>query len=96
VEPQRRPRGLPELSPQVKRLQGDAMVAYVHHQYDKAIPILREVIKIEPASGTAWSTLAQCHKELGEETQALQLDIIGAHLMDPDVDVWRDLGRRSK
>ena len=72
------------------------MVAYVNHQFDKAIPILREVIKIEPASGTAWSTLAQCHKELGDEAQALQLEIIGAHLMEPDVDIWRDLGRRSK
>lgn len=64
--------------------------------YEEAIELYQEVIKIEPASPGVWGTLALCHLELGNQKKALQLEIIDAHLRDPDIDIWRDLGRRSK
>jgi general transcription factor 3C polypeptide 3 (transcription factor C subunit 4) len=64
--------------------------------YGNAIRLFREVIKIEPAAKGVWALLALCHKETGGERQALQLEIIDAHLREPDVDLWRDLGRRSR
>lgn len=93
---QRRSRREPELSYEVKTLLGEANNRYMESDYESAIKLFREVIKIEPAARGVWATLALCHKELGDEKQALQLEIINAHLAEPDVDIWRDLGQRSK
>ena len=93
---QRRSRGEPELSQEVKTLLGEANGKYMEADYESAIKLFREVIKIEPAARGVWATLALCHEELGDEKQALQLEIIDAHLGEQDIDIWRDLGRRSK
>lgn len=87
---------MPELSQEVKQLMGDANGKYMNGSHADAITLYREVIKIEPAAPGVWALLALCHSEIGEEKQALQLEIIAAHLGDPDVDVWRNLGQRSK
>lgn len=72
------------------------MLSYVNQSYDSAIPLLREVIRIEPNEHSAWSMLAKCHDELGDGNQALTLEIMAAHLMEPEKAIWRDLGRRSR
>lgn len=84
------------VSNEVRHLLGRAYMHFVEHEYELAIALFRSIIKIEPATEEAWRTLAQCHKEMGDENSALQLDIMGSLLGSPDVDIWRDLGQRSK
>lgn len=91
-----RRRGEPILSPYVKDLLKRANEANLNRDYDQAIPILREVVQIEPGVSHAWATLATLHRELGHDQEALQLDIVGAHLMEPEPEVWRRLGRESR
>lgn len=75
---------------------GEASTAHVAHDWRKAIPLLRRVIQIEPNYPHAWNYLADCHEGLGDDEQALQLHIIGAHLIEPDSVVWRALALKSR
>lgn len=63
--------------------------------WEKAIQIMLEVIRIEPRAIPGWITLSSCFKSMNKPHKALQLAIIGAHLRH-DADVWYDLGRESK
>ncbi|KAF8327415.1 uncharacterized protein EI90DRAFT_3127081 [Cantharellus anzutake] len=92
----RRPRNMPELSPQVKDLISKGIEAYTNSSIEEAIPLLREAIRIEPRAVDAWTTLAECHLDLGQEVECLQLRIIATHLREPDVGTWRELGQKSK
>ncbi len=93
---QRRSRNMPELSPQVKDLISKGIEAYANSNIEEAIPLLREAIRIEPRAVDAWTTLAECHLDLGQQVECLQLRIIATHLREPDVETWRELGQNSK
>ncbi|KAJ7912852.1 TPR-like protein [Mycena leptocephala] len=77
----------PSLSFEVRSLLGDAN--------QSAIRIMLEVIRIEPRAASAWSVLAQCHEDMKQDQQALQLRIMAAHLRH-DADEWDRLARQSK
>ncbi|EJD52995.1 TPR-like protein [Auricularia subglabra TFB-10046 SS5] len=88
-------RTAPLLSQQVKSLLGDATTAYVDREFDKAITVLQEVIKIEPRHAQAWDMLADVHNELGDVDRGLQFKILAAHLR-PDPGEWMHLAGRSQ
>lgn len=83
------------LSHQVRALIGDGNDAYVNGDYDEAIRIMLEAIRIEPRALSGWTTLSLCFTYMNKPHKALQLAIMGAHLQH-DADVWYDLGRQSK
>ncbi|KAF7325830.1 hypothetical protein MKEN_00433700 [Mycena kentingensis (nom. inval.)] len=85
----------PALSYEVKSLLGDGNVAYVDGNLPEAIRIMLEVIRIEPRAANPWVVLAQCHQDLGQHQQALQLRIMAAHLMH-DAEEWDRLAQQSK
>ncbi|KAJ7158369.1 hypothetical protein C8R43DRAFT_995733 [Mycena crocata] len=85
----------PSLSFEVKSLLGDGNQAYVDGNLPEAIRIMLEVIRIEPRAASAWSVLAQCHDDMKQDQQALQLRIMAAHLRH-DADEWDRLARQSK
>ncbi|KAJ7033739.1 hypothetical protein C8F04DRAFT_614968 [Mycena alexandri] len=85
----------PSLSFEVRSLLGDGNQAYVDGNLPEAIRIMLEVIRIEPRAASAWSVLAQCHEDLKQDQQALQLRIMAAHLRH-DADEWDRLARQSK
>ncbi|KAJ7185570.1 hypothetical protein C8R46DRAFT_382209 [Mycena filopes] len=85
----------PPLSFEVRSLLGDGNQAYVDGNLPEAIRIMLEVIRIEPRAASAWSVLAQCHEDLKQDQQALQLRIMAAHLRH-DADEWDRLARQSK
>ncbi|KAJ7927521.1 TPR-like protein [Mycena leptocephala] len=85
----------PSLSFEVRSLLGDANQAYVDGNLPEAIRIMLEVIRIEPRAASAWSVLAQCHEDMKQDQQALQLRIMAAHLRH-DADEWDRLARQSK
>jgi general transcription factor 3C polypeptide 3 (transcription factor C subunit 4) len=83
------------LSQEVKFFLGQANAAYASGDRAEAIKIFQDVIAIEPGVASAWSTLALCHEEVGEEGRALQLRIMAAHLAG-EVDTWVELGLKSR
>ncbi|KAJ6611013.1 TPR-like protein [Mycena sp. CBHHK59/15] len=85
----------PTLSFEVRSFLGDGNQAYVDGNLPEAIRIMREVIRIEPRAASAWSVLAQCHEDMKQDQQALQLRIMAAHLTH-DADEWDRLARQSK
>ncbi|KAF8575754.1 TPR-like protein [Ramaria rubella] len=91
----RGPRDKPVLSQQVKSLLGEANTAYVSQNIPETIRLMQEVVRIEPREASAWTTLALCHTDMGEPEKALQLHIVGAHLVH-DVDLWLKLGTDSR
>ncbi|EMD31266.1 hypothetical protein CERSUDRAFT_145423 [Gelatoporia subvermispora B] len=84
----------PVLSQQVKALIGEGNQAYVDNDLAGAMRVMQEVIRIEPRAASAWSVLAQCHADRGEPQRALQLRIMGAHLLH-DAEEWERLARQS-
>ncbi|KAF8190296.1 hypothetical protein K438DRAFT_1831751 [Mycena galopus ATCC 62051] len=85
----------PSLSFEVRSLLGDGNQAYVDGNLPEAIRIMLEVIRIEPRATSAWSVLAQCHEDMKQDQQALQLRIMAAHLRH-EADEWDRLARQSK
>ncbi|KAJ7236030.1 hypothetical protein C8J57DRAFT_1377318 [Mycena rebaudengoi] len=85
----------PSLSFEVRSLLGDGNQAYVDGNLTEAVRIMLEVIRIEPRAASAWSVLAQCHDDMKQDQQALQLRIMAAHLRH-DADEWDRLARQSK
>ncbi|KAF7318942.1 hypothetical protein HMN09_00230000 [Mycena chlorophos] len=85
----------PVLSYEVKSLLGDGNQAYVDGNIPETIRIMLEVIRIEPRAASPWSVLAQCHEDMGQHQQALQLRIMAAHLRH-DEEEWERLAQQSK
>ncbi|KAJ7087686.1 hypothetical protein B0H15DRAFT_982935, partial [Mycena belliarum] len=85
----------PALSFQTKALIGQGNQAYVDGDLSGAIRIMLEIIRIEPRAAPAWTVLAQCYEDQKELSKALQLRIMGAHLLQ-DADEWDSLARQSK
>ncbi|KAJ7359218.1 hypothetical protein DFH08DRAFT_686174 [Mycena albidolilacea] len=85
----------PSLSFEVRALIGDGNQAYVDGNLPETLRIMLEVIRIEPRAASAWSVLAQCHEDMKQDQQALQLRIMAAHLRH-DADEWDRLARQSK
>jgi general transcription factor 3C polypeptide 3 (transcription factor C subunit 4) len=69
---------------------------FVQQDYNAAIAVLQEIIRIEPNTKSAYHTLSAIHTELGSHEKALQLDIVAAHIVPREGGVWRDLGARSR
>ena len=85
----------PELDPEIQALLGKGNMFYVMQDYAQAIETYQSVIMQEPAVHVAWTTLATCHQELGNDEKALQCEMMAAHLR-PTNDVWKDLGAKSR
>ncbi|KAF7316423.1 hypothetical protein MIND_00161200 [Mycena indigotica] len=85
----------PTLSYEVKSLLGDGNQAYVDGNIPETIRLMLEVIRIEPRAASPWSVLAQCHDDMGQHQQALQLRIMAAHLRH-DEEEWERLAQQSK
>ena len=83
------------LSQQVRGLIGEGNQAYVDNNIPETVRIMQEVIRIEPRAGSAWSVLAQCHDDMGEQLKALQLRIMAAHL-NQDPEEWYRLADQSR
>ncbi|KAF7297042.1 TPR-like protein [Mycena indigotica] len=85
----------PVVSAHLRTLLGDGNQAYVDGELDKATRIMLEVIRIEPRTPTAWVVLAQCYEEKKQQSCALQLRIMAAHLRQ-DAEEWDRLAKQSK
>ncbi|KAH7658015.1 RNA polymerase III transcription factor TFIIIC protein, partial [Dioscorea alata] len=80
-----------KLSPEVSRKIGDATLHYASGDYDKAIPLLEEVVRIAPNLPDAYYILGLIYDAMGNRKKALNFHMIAAHLSPKDPALWRKL-----
>ncbi|EIN05645.1 TPR-like protein [Punctularia strigosozonata HHB-11173 SS5] len=85
----------PVLSQQVRALIGEGNQAFVDNNIEEAIRIMQEVIRIEPRASSAWSVLARCYTDIGDDKKSLQFRIMAAHLKH-DPEEWDELAKQSR
>ncbi len=83
------------LSDEQARMLGEANVAYTQGDYEEALDLLNEIIRVAPHANQAWFTLAMIHEELGDAAKALQTYLVAAHLTPKDNALWKKLGSMS-
>ncbi|KAM0938510.1 putative tetratricopeptide-like helical domain superfamily [Dioscorea sansibarensis] len=80
-----------KLSPEVTRKIGDATLHYASGDYDEAIPLLEEVVRIAPNLPDAYYILGLIYDAMGNRKKALNFHMIAAHLSPKDPALWRKL-----
>ena len=67
-------------------------------QYEPAIELLTEVIRIDPSVRKAWVSLATSHELMGNLDKALQFKVVAAHLLPVKAATkeWASLGTQSR
>ncbi|KAM0788020.1 hypothetical protein ACM66B_006219 [Microbotryomycetes sp. NB124-2] len=94
----RRSRAEAEPSPEVKNMLNQANQLYAQGDYDDAIVILEDIIRIDPNLRVPWYTLASIFDERDEPEKALMFKIIATHLLplSQAAPEWADLGNQSR
>ena len=78
------------LPPNVSALMGQANVAYVQKQYQKAIELYLQVVQRAPSSPEPYYSLGLVHDEQGNSDKAASYFLIAAHLQPrADGELWR-------
>lgn len=74
---------------------GEATLAYASEDFERAIELLREVIRLSPNNPVPYQTLGTIYTELDKEKTALDFLMIAAHLSRRDGPLWHRLARMS-
>ncbi|XP_008786393.1 general transcription factor 3C polypeptide 3 isoform X2 [Phoenix dactylifera] len=80
-----------KLSPEVSRKIGDATLHYASGDYDEAIPLLEEVVRLAPNLPDAYYVLGLIYDAKGDKKKALNFHMIAAHLTPKDPSLWKKL-----
>ena len=90
-------------TPYMQHLLGEATMQYAYRQFQKAITLLLEVVRVAPGLPHAYHTLGLIYEEshLGSgacdhAARALRLFMMAAHLTKRDVAVWKALAALCK
>ncbi|KAJ1917416.1 transcription factor TFIIIC subunit tfc4 [Mycoemilia scoparia] len=78
-----------KLSQELQILMGEANKHYVNQEFDKAVPLLQEVIRQDPKVLQAWNTLALIREEEGNIDLAIKIMLVAAHLTPRDGGNWK-------
>ncbi|RCI10690.1 hypothetical protein L249_5385 [Ophiocordyceps polyrhachis-furcata BCC 54312] len=62
--------------------------AFLNGDYDQALDLATEVIRINAETHQAWTTLASIFRERGEPSRALSAMVYAAHLRPKDISGW--------
>ncbi|WVF69789.1 hypothetical protein IAT40_004568 [Kwoniella sp. CBS 6097] len=90
-----KPRKIHKPSHEVQRLLGQANMAYITADHEKAVELFLEVLRQDPYVLSAWTTLASCYSEQGDEEKARQMRFLAAHI-DNESQEWQDLAYEFK
>ncbi|EIW71252.1 hypothetical protein TREMEDRAFT_27203, partial [Tremella mesenterica DSM 1558] len=82
-------------SRQVQQVLGQGNIAYIDGRHDDAIRLFLEVIRHDPHVFSAWTSLASCYDELGDEEAARQMRFFAAHV-ENEAETWRELAAQFK
>ena len=84
-----------ELPPQLSKLMGEANMLFISKQYDRAIPILREVIRQAPTTPEPYNTLGLIYEEIGDKKKAINFYILAAINKPKDAALWKRVAEMS-
>ena len=70
-------------------------MAFIDGETKQAIQLFLEVIRRDPYQLPAWTSLASCYSELGNQEASRQMRFFAAHV-DNEVDPWKELAQEYK
>ncbi|KAI9207344.1 uncharacterized protein BJ171DRAFT_494333 [Polychytrium aggregatum] len=86
----RRRRKAMDLPPDLHSALGSANSAFARRDMKRAIELCHTVLRQEPRSAYAWTTLAQMLGDVGEKEKELHARLVAVHLK-PDLDEWKHI-----
>ncbi|XP_058200798.1 uncharacterized protein LOC131315640 isoform X2 [Rhododendron vialii] len=78
-----------KLNPEVTRKLGDATLHYAHGQYEEAIFVLKEVIRVAPNLPDPYHTRGLIYRNIGDKKKAMNFYMLAAHLTPKDSSLWK-------
>ena len=69
---------------------------YAYREFQQAIALLLEVIRIAPGLPHAYHTLGLIYEETGQPLKGLKLFMMAAHLSKKDLGAWKQLAQLSR
>jgi general transcription factor 3C polypeptide 3 (transcription factor C subunit 4) len=79
------------MAQRVQKLLGAANMHYAYREFQQAVQMLVEVVRIAPGMPQPYQTLGLIYEELAQYPKALKLFMMAAHLSKKDVHQWRQL-----
>ncbi|KAH9781975.1 general transcription factor 3c polypeptide 3 [Citrus sinensis] len=80
-----------KLSPGVTKMLGEASLQYAYGNFEQAISLLKEVVRLSPNLPETYNTLGLAHSALGNHKSAFDFYVIAAHLSPKDSALWKQL-----
>ncbi|XP_030473262.2 uncharacterized protein LOC115690903 isoform X2 [Syzygium oleosum] len=84
-----------KLSSEITRMLGDATLHYARGNYDEAISISSQVVRLAPNLPDPYDTLGRIYDDLANDKKAVDFYMIAAHLNPKDSSMWKRLFTRS-
>ncbi|KAG0475130.1 hypothetical protein HPP92_014816 [Vanilla planifolia] len=80
-----------KLSPEVSMRIADATLHYASGNFDEAIPILEEAVRLAPNLPDGYNLLGLIYDAMSDRKRALDFHMIAAHLSPKDISLWKKL-----
>ena len=84
------------LPPEVKEILGRGHNAFLKRDYDSAIPLLEEVVRIAPGIPDPFVTLGAIYEELNDPKRAIEALLVAVHLTPADAELWKRVATMSQ
>ena len=81
--------------PHAQKMLGEATMHYAYREFQQALQLLLEVVRICPGLPHPYQTLGLIYEEVGQHKKALRLFMMAAHLSKRDAQQWRHLATLS-
>ena len=75
----------------VERMLGEATMHFAYREFQQAVELLLEVVRLAPGMPHPYQTLGLIYEEMGQPLKALKLFMMAAHLSRRDAGQWRQL-----
>lgn len=75
----------------VDRMLGEATMHFAYREFQQAVKLLLEVVRLAPEMPHPYQTLGLIYEEMGQPLKALKLFMMAAHLSRRDAQQWRQL-----
>ncbi|XP_039817629.1 general transcription factor 3C polypeptide 3-like isoform X2 [Panicum virgatum] len=78
-------------SPEVIKKLGDATLLFAEEKFNKAIPILHEIVRIAPNLPDSYYLLGSIYNKTGELDKAINFLMLAAYVSPKDASLWKKL-----
>ncbi|MCO5600950.1 hypothetical protein L7F22_055067 [Adiantum nelumboides] len=82
-------------NPVVTKKLGEANLFYAMSEYDKALQLLEEIVRLAPNMPEPYHTLGLVYNSMGNRKKAINFYMLAAHLKPKDVSLWKRIAAWS-